>query len=479
MYLRHLYPGAKSFCEDESVSYIFGASVTASVSGLPKEYAERAKTLWYRFSCDASVLELKEFGNGFTFVIGNASCELSESDSYAIHADASGICVVGKNAESLLDGIKTLVQLICPVELSEGKEEFYISSADIHDAPAVGFRGIHLCVFPGSTLTSLMQAVHLAGFLKLTHVVLEFWGTYPYSCMKELCWEDKAFTKSELGELAALAVSYGMEVIPMFNHFGHATQSRSCNGRHVTLNKNPRLSRLFEPDGWTWCLSNPDTYALLAEIRAELIDFCGKGKYIHLGFDEAYSFATCDRCRRRKPYELLAEYINRLTEDVCKTGRRPIIWHDELINRSDFGEGPIVANGQSHNTGKALDLIDRRIIIADWQYDYRNDFNPTTEYFMNKGFDTIVCPWDDHENIRSLSANAKKLGAYGVLLTTWHHLPNFLNHAGFWANCVWMKDTCVPGIPWTESACLLRRLYDAQGSFVKSGWKFCEVERES
>ena len=476
MYLRHLYPTPMSFSEDESVRFVFGASVTAVVSGMDPAVAERMQSLWYRFSCDASTLNLTDGGDGYRFTIGNSSCELAEKDSYAIHADASGVCVVGRDAAGLADGIKTLVQLICPTELAEGKESFYISAVDIHDAPAIGFRAIHICIFPGSTLTSIRQAIHLAGFLKLTHVILEFWGTFPYTCLPELHWENKSFTKADLRELVSLANSYNLEVIPMFNHFGHATQSRSCNGRHVTLNRNPRLSRLFEPDGWTWCLSNPDTYKLLAEIRTELMEFCGKGKYIHLGFDEAYSFATCDQCRKRVPHELLAEFLNRLTEDVCLTGRRPIIWHDELINRSDFGEGPIVANGQNHATGKALDLLDRRIIIADWQYDYQHDFNPTTSYFMAKGFDTVVCPWDNHENIRSLSSDAKKLGAYGVLLTTWHHLPNFLSSAAFWANNVWMQDSHVPGAPITESACLLRRLYDAEGDFAESGWRFCEVE---
>ena len=99
------------------------------------------------------------------------------------------------------------------------------------------------------------------------------------------------------------------------------------------------------------------------------------------------------------------------------------------------------------------------------------------ELFMEKGFDTVVCPWDDHENIRTLSADAKKKGAYGVLFTTWHHLPNYLKKAAFWSNCVWMEDAHVPGVSDTESACILRRPYDAEGSFWESGWNFCEVEK--
>lgn len=476
MYLSNLYPTPNVCIETESLRFPFGASVTAKVSGLDAPAAQRAKTLWYRFSCDASELRLTEGGEGFRLTIGQASCELSEGDHYAIHADPAGVCVVGRDSAGLLDGIKTLVQLICPVDLAEGRESFYITAADIHDAPAMGMRAIHICVFLGTKLYTLEQAIHLAGFLKFTHVILEFWGTFRFDCQPALYWEDRSFTKSELHELVDLANSYGMEIIPMINHFGHATQSRCCNGRHVTLNRNPRLTRLFEPDGWTWCISNPDTYKLLSEMRAELADWAGDGKYFHLGFDEAASFATCDICRKKVPHELLAEYINRLTEDICKTGRRPIMWHDMLIQRNQFPEGCYMeANG--HKTAGALELLDRRIIMADWNYAYQNGFNPTTSYFIEQGFDTIICPWDNPENIRSITSDVKKYGAMGVIMTTWHHLPNFLSGGAYWANCAWSAGERNFGTRYTENACLLRRLYDAKGNFEESGWGFCEVEK--
>ncbi|MBR4896481.1 MAG: hypothetical protein IKZ41_08630, partial [Clostridia bacterium] len=99
----------------------------------------------------------------------------------------------------------------------------------------------------------------------------------------------------------------------------------------------------------------------------------------------------------------------------------------------------------------------------------------TTSVLMNKGFDTVVCPWDDRENIRSLAADAKKLGAYGIILTTWDHLPAWLRDASFAAGCVWGEGEENPPHSSTESACLLRRLYDADGSFEKSGWNLNEV----
>ena len=197
----------------------------------------------------------------------------------------------------------------------------------------------------------------------------------------------------------------------------------------------------------------------------------------HLGFDEADSFATCDRCSKREPHVILAEYINRLTDDLCSAGRRPIIWHDMLIRRTDFPEGCYMeANGHFHNTDKALDLLDRRILMADWNYAYQNGYNPTTSYFIGKGFDTVICPWDNRENIRSISTDAAKYGAFGLIMTTWHHLPNFLNAAAYWGNCAWSAGQNAFGCSGSESASFIRKLYNADGYFERAGWGNCEVE---
>ena len=475
MYLSHLYPRPASFEENENERFVFGTVITARASGLSPVTAERIKTLWNRFSCGASELKLTEGGEGFSFTAGSASCSLREGDTYTVKADSKGIAVSARDEKSLIDGMTTAVQLICPDDLSEGSESLYISAAEIHDSPATPFRAIHFCVFPDTDLYNIEKAIHLAGFLKMTHVILEFWGTFPYECLPELSWKDRSHSKDELKKLVTLIRSYGMEPIPMSNQLGHATQSRGMYGRHVVLNTNPRLARLFEPDGWTWCISNPDTRRLLAEIRSELTDFFGPGGYFHLGFDESYSFATCDRCRKHVPHELLAEFLNGIADDLAGKGRRAIVWHDQFIRRSDFGDGPVIANGSVKNTADALDLLDRRIIIADWQYGYTKRFNVTTKYFIDKGFDTVVCPWSDSENIRSLDADAKDQNAYGIIQTTWQELPAWLSRATYTASCAWQKGEEAPFYAQAENAAILRNLYDTNGDFLSSGWNLNEV----
>lgn len=485
MNLQHLYPTPSAFSENENVVFRFGAQATLFLNrSLDPACVERMGTLWNRFCCTASKLDVRVAACSDEppcLRLGAPSVvplRPAASDEYTLRIDETGAAVAANTEDGLFHGFLTLVQMIEPECLSEGHERFLLHAAEVRDAPAVGMRAVHLCVFPESKPSLLERAIHLAGFLKMTHIVLEFWGTYEYKALPELAWRGKSFSAPDAKALVDLAHEYRMEVIPMVNHFGHASASRSILGRHVVLNANPRLAKLFEPDGWTWCLSNPDTYKLQADMREEMFELCGAGSYFHLGFDEAYSFATCRLCKKRVPHELLADYVNRLTEDLSARGRRPILWHDEFIDAADFAgktKCSVVASGQNHGTAPALDRLDRRTVLADWQYEYRNGENATTRYFMDKGFDVLLSPWDDLENVRSLAENAKTMGAKGVLCTTWHHLPDYLPRFPAVADMLWKRDAGKTEIPWTEAAAILRTLYDAEGDFDRSGWSPYEV----
>lgn len=483
MYLTQLYPAPRSYTKKDG-TYVFGAHVTMRISFSPRaETVERIVTLWRRFTCDASTLALTydAMDGSFAAVIGeNDPTEpLASDDTYRLSVRERTVSLVAESEKAFLDGFMILLQCIVPLCLTPGAESFAIPATEIRDSAKVGFRAIHLCVFPESERHTLEKAIHLAGFLHLTHVVLEFWGTYPYHANASLHWHGGSWSRADAQALVRLAHSYGMEVIPMINHFGHAAAARSCYGRHVVLDADPRQSLLFEPDGWTWCSTNPDTYRLLSEMRAEMMELCGDGSYFHLGFDEAYSFATCPTCRRRVPHELLAEYANRLTEDLAVSGRRPILWHDMFLLHDDFKDkisagDYLVANGAHRDTASALPLLDRRILLADWQYGYFSGKNQTAPYLRSLGFDVLLSPWDDLRNIRSLAANARDTDVMGVLLTTWHHLPAYLPKLFFAAEYLWQNKPVSDQI--TERACLLRRLYDAAGDYHRAGWNAFEVE---
>ncbi|NLD86670.1 MAG: family 20 glycosylhydrolase [Clostridiales bacterium] len=477
MYLQRMYPKPAYFKEYDTEPFYFGSEITARLSGnVSDKIVEGMKELWNSFSFTASSLKVEKVkGDDFYILIGDRDVPAA-GDYYTIASSAAGAALSAISEKALFDGFTTLVQLITPVELSEGNERLFVCPCDIKDKPTISFRSIHLCVFPECELYTIEKLIRLAGFLKLTHVVLEFWGVLKYDSNPYLGWSKSAFTKDQIRPLIKVAHSLGLEVIPMFNHFGHASQQRGAIGRHVTLNQNPRMQMLFEPDGWTWCLSNPNAIKLLGDIRDELCELCGNGDYFHIGCDEAYSFATCSKCASRVPYELYAEHINAITASLSKKGRRPIMWHDELINRSDFKcVDTVVANGHVHNTYPALDLLDKRVIIADWQYYYKTKDNPTTPYFIKKGFDTVLCPWDELPNVRALCDTCRDLGAYGVMLTTWHHLYGYIRLFTSVADMLWQgSDDNFDTVARMEAAAILRKVYPSD-DFERSGWHPYEV----
>nr|MBQ4319804.1 family 20 glycosylhydrolase [Clostridia bacterium] len=478
MYLSRIFPTPKHFVESDSAPFLFGSTVKMTApSALERGEAENIKKLWNSFSFTASQLDIDLSLSEWTAVIGKAPCDDREVEYYTIKSNENGVLLRAVDRKSFIDGMSTLVQLIMPLDLGYGSEQLKIMPTEISDKPTIGFRAIHLCIFPETKVYTIEKAVKLAGFMKMTHVVLEFWGVYPYEVIPSLSWKKYAWSKQTVRSIADLCRAYGMEPIPMLNMLGHATQQRGRMGRHLPLNIDPRKQLYYEPDGWTWCLSNPDTYKLLSEMRSELCENVGAGSYFHIGFDEADSFATCEKCRSRVPYELFAEAVNRFTEELALDGRRPIMWHDELIRREDFKEKTqwrVEANGQTRNTDKAIDLIDRRVVIADWQYNYQSPENPTTPYFMGKGFDTLLCPWDDLKNIQALCDSARQLDAYGVIFTTWHHLSEFLLKMYRASNMMWQND--VRPVKTDEAAAILRKLHYSP-EFESAGWNKFEVEQ--
>lgn len=487
MFLTHLYPKPKEITQTGGEPMRFGAECVAI---LPKassaELVEHVKKLWMRFTFTASKLKVLTLGeeNRAIFVpseLPGFSVKTPDAGNYyRVKVQADCAMVSGISEKAMIDGISMLVQLIIPEELSIGKESLYIPETELNGDPSLKVRMIHLCIFPESTLETIEKAIAYAGFLGFTHVVLEFWGMLRYDVEPSLSW-DRAFTKAQIKPLCQLAHGYGMEVIPMINHLGHAAQSRAAMGRHTVLNQNPRNQLLFEPDGWTWCVTNPDTKKLLSELRGELIELCGEGEYFHLGCDEAYSFATCPKCKKHEASELLAEYLNEIQAELAKSGRRAIIWHDQLMKRSDcdpnFKEPIVVCDPlgiPAGDTTPAVDLLDKSIIIADWQYDYTTNINPSTPFFVKKGFDVICCPWYNPKNVRGLCESARSNGAMGVMLTTWHHMPSYILNMPQFAEYVWQTDN-YQSTPRSEIAAILRKLGDFH-TFESAGWRRNEVD---
>lgn len=359
-------------------------------------------------------------------VTADAVSKKIHKEGYTIKVTDEMLTISASTFQGIDYALKTLRQL---AEVERGVYEFsnyFLPQCEITDAPALDFRGIHLCIFPETPLWFTEKQIRLAAYYKFNHVVIEPWGIFPFASHPEFCWKDKAVSRSEFKHLIDIAKEVGITLVPQLNILGHATASRSVTGKHAILDFNPKLQSLFEPDGWTWCISNPETRRVLTDLVLELHDFFERPAYFHIGCDEADNIGTCRDCRRQVLKDLVLDHIKYFHDILAERGAKCIMWHDMLLKRDDpRWKNYIVCGLPEHKLDQLYKELPHDIIIADWQYGYPKIDGaeptwPTSKFFKKEKFDVLVCPWINAEGSYSLGAMAKKEKLKGILHTTWH-----------------------------------------------------------
>lgn len=453
--------------------FTFGSEVSAIANACLDKQVMRE--LWAGSTYRSSRLEIASCDD-FLFSIGCVSVPQLDGNLYAINITTEGVCIAAESRDGLIKGFMTLLDRIQPVELTADRTVLALDCCLIQDKPSIENRMVHFCVFPDTELWELHKFIRLCGALKYSHVVLEFWGMLQYDTMKELSWHH-AFTKNQIRPILQEANDLGIEMIPMFNHWGHASSGRMIHGKHVVLDQNPRLQTLFSEDGWTWNIWKKEVRTLLRNIRQELIELCGEGRYFHLGCDEPYNFKI-----DHKSAEDLTDYLNEITEDLGKQGRRPIIWGDMFVARraSFHSENRYYASCPDEKTEKLLlNQLDKRIVIADWQYEVKRPPVETALIFASAGFDVVLCPWDRTvDNLCCCAETVKTHQLFGTMHTTWHTLSSGMPYVTENAILSWRGDAgCLPDYAScaVKTAALLRKVYFVDGDYTKAGWAKYEI----
>ncbi len=426
------------------------------------------KEFWKGFSFHLSEIEFFKTKDN-VFRVGICEVPSLDDEEYAISIRESGIAIVGKDNRGLIEGYMTLLDMI---ECDD--DGAFISCCDIKEHPLIKRRMIHFCLFPETELWQLEKFIRLCGALKYSHIIIEFWGTLKYDVMKELSW-NTGFTKDEIRPLVCLANDLGMEIVPMFNHWGHASASRVRHGKHVVLDQNPTLQSYFSDDGWCWDISKKKVRNLLSSIRNELISVCGSGELFHVGCDEAYNFEYTE-----ENVSVLCDFLNEISESLKKFGRRAIVWGDMFVANRDWKnkENIYTAACPSINIENSIrNHLSRDLIIADWQYECNKVPVETSIGFKTDGFDVLLCPWDrSAQESMSCTDTVKVYNLFGVIHTTWHTLSVGMPYITRVALASWENAPIWTGSGLkTQTASLMRKTYFSYGDFKKSGWSIGDI----
>jgi len=216
---------------------------------MSSDTVELFKSIWNNFTQSKVKLNIVAGSdlaqNSLLLAVGDkipAPVKLDANRSSALAINECGAAAGGLTETDLKYSWFSMLQLLtCR---NTPKAEFWnLPLMSMQDAPALKFRGIHLCVFPETSLDFVEKIAKLAAFLKFSHIIIEFWGMLKYETLSELAWP-QAYDKNQVRQLLRTARQMGIQPVPMFNHWGHASGCRATCGRHVVLDQNPALEPL-------------------------------------------------------------------------------------------------------------------------------------------------------------------------------------------------------------------------------------------
>ncbi|MBP5638303.1 MAG: hypothetical protein J6X55_02420, partial [Victivallales bacterium] len=162
---------------------------------------------------------------GITAELAEGDCAASLGDEgYRITVTQQCMTIDAKTIAGLRNAFRTLRMLVEPERgVRQLSGTWLLPEVFIEDAPALPFRGLHLCVFPEHRFEDIAKKIHFAAYLKFNVVVVEFWGTFPFQSHPELCWSELKGSREQWAELIRkMREEEGLTLVPQFNVLGHA-----------------------------------------------------------------------------------------------------------------------------------------------------------------------------------------------------------------------------------------------------------------
>ena len=314
------------------------------------------------------------------------------------------LTVIGATGAGVFYGAQTVKQLVDGSGASA-----VLHRARIRDWPAMRYRGLHddLSRGPVPTLEFQKKQIRTFAAYKINVYSPYFEQSLTYAANPLAAPPGGAMSRDDVRALVAYAKQYHIDVIPEQEAFGHL---------HHLL-KYELYSPLGEtPHGHVLAPGQPGSMELIRQMFAE-IDTLFPSRFIHLGADETFELGRGQTASRVASEGLGAVYIGflqQIEQALRPTGKRFLFWGDIAQNSPDL-----------------VKTLPKDMIAVAWEYDPAPRFDRLITPFTEAGLETWVAPgandwnrvWPNFANalanIQGFVRDGQRLGATGVLNTTW------------------------------------------------------------
>ncbi len=241
--------------------------------------------------------------------------------------------------------------------------------------------------------------------------------------------EESTYSMAEMSEIVAYAKKLGLGVIPAFENLAHLEkffvypQLRDL-AEWVGDGKEGR-GIFHAPYANCGCTSNERLYEVLDEYITEVSSLFD-GEYIHMGLDEPFDFAVCDKCMERlqkgeSKADMFYQHVMHFYELSKKLGKRMMMW-DDFFEYVDV-----------------VERLPRDIIFCNWNYSFVG-VEPNGHWtnrikkdwfrlYDELGFSYLFCTYahgaSSTYNLLTFTKYAKKYHPMGGLCTAWERSDRF------------------------------------------------------
>jgi hexosaminidase len=325
-------------------------------------------------------------------------------EGYTIVSDAHGLTVIASSAAGIFYGAQTVKQLV------EGSGAgARLQRATIRDWPAMRYRGFHddLSRGPVPTLEFQKKQMRMLATFKVNVYSPYFEHTLVYPSNPLIAPPGGAMTPDQVRQLVAYAGHYHIDVIPEQEAFGHL--------HHVL--KYEIYSPLGEtPHGHVLAPGQPGALPLIRQFFAS-IDSLFPSRFIHIGADETFELGrgqTAQRVQTEGIGAVYLDFLKQIEAALRPTGKRFLFWGDVAMNHPDL-----------------VKTLPKTLVPVAWSYGADTSFVSYIAPFRDAGMETWVAPgvssWNRVYpnnavallNIQRFVRDGQKLGATGVLNTSW------------------------------------------------------------
>lgn len=424
-----LLPAPKLAKELAPLSYSWHSGSLALLEVVPSQVAEAlSESLRRHQSGDAPQLELT-----------HEELTGAAPEAYELIASGHSVTVRASTEAGRRCALLTLTQWL---RLHEPGA--LVTGLSVIDEPDLRERGVMLDVSRDRvpTMAAACQLIELLASVKINQLQLYTEHTFAYTGAEHIWGSASPWTASEIAALDAFAASWGVELVPNQQSFGHMHRWLSHDS-HRHLSEVPGgVEHPFhhERQPFSLCPTDPACIAFLAQLYDELLPNFTSLK-LNVGLDETFDLGQGRSKQAVEERGVAAVYLDFLREVhqlVAERGRTMQCWADILLHHPEVVPElpqdcePILWGYEaSHPLMEEAEVLSRS--CASFQ------IAPGTSSWQSLGGRTDNCV----QNLRAAAAAGRRWGAGGLLITDWgdrgHLQPMPISYLGFihGAECAW------------------------------------------